>query len=149
MRKELLYIIIQFILFALYFIDWSLVDFELPVWIKYVSLVFTFLGAAVIIFGVFHLNDTLTPFQTSAKNTNLVTRGIYKYVRHPIYLGLLLGMFAFSIYSVSLLKLLITIILGVVFYRKTNLEEKLMMRLHSQYKDYRDKTGRFFPKNRK
>jgi protein-S-isoprenylcysteine O-methyltransferase Ste14 len=146
LKKELPYIIIQFILFALYFIDWDLLDFDFPVWIDYLLLVSTFSGIAIIILGIFHLNDTLSPFHSSSKSSHLVTRGIYKYVRHPIYLGLLLAMFSFGIYWVSPLKLVITVILGFVFYNKSNLEEKLLMRLHSQYREYRDRTGRFLPK---
>lgn len=73
-------------------------------------------------------------------------RGIYKYVRHPIYLGILFSMFVYAVYTLAPLRVLITLLMGVVLYFKSNVEEKELLRRFDYYRTYRQRTGRFFPK---
>lgn len=148
MKKDILFVLVQFVLFALYFIDWNFIEYSIPTWICYVSMGILFLGVLVIILGILNLNDSLSIFPSPRKDASLISNGIYRYIRHPIYAGILIAMFAYSVYDVSLVKFIITTVLTLVFYWKSSFEEKLLVERYAQYGDYKNKTGRFFPKRK-
>lgn len=78
--------------------------------------------------------------------TNLVTNGIYKYIRHPMYSSLLfLGLGAlFKNPSVMTILLAISIIIFLVLTART--EEKENINFFGQpYQDYMKKTRMFIP----
>ncbi len=145
MKKEVLFLIIQFILFSCYFVDIHIIAYSLPNWINYILLAFVAIGFVIIFLGILNLNDDLSGV-SSKKGNSMVFNGIYKYVRHPIYAGILLSMLSYAFFTASVFKLLLTIIMGVVFYYKSNNEENWMLEKYEQYRRYKQKTGRFIPK---
>ena len=147
-KKDIFYVAVQFLLFALYFIDWGLLALDLPSWVTYPSLVLGIVGILIIIWGILSMNDSLSPFPSPKNDSNLVSTGIYGYVRHPIYSGILLSLVAFGLYTFSLFKILIVLLLALVLYFKSSLEEKLLLQRYEEYSAYKKKTGRFFPKIR-
>ncbi|KAA3620513.1 MAG: isoprenylcysteine carboxylmethyltransferase family protein [Flavobacterium sp.] len=148
MKKDVAFVLVQFVLFALYVIDFDLFGFtfEIPNWLNLGAIVLGFFGAVVITFGIINMNENLTPFPTPRRNSSLISGGIYKYIRHPIYAGIMLLFLAYGLYSGSVGRLIITIILSVVFYFKTELEEELLIERFPGYRNYKGATGRFFPK---
>ncbi len=148
MKKDIIFVVIQFILFALYFIDWNFIEYSIPNWLCYVAIGITGLGLLIILFGILNLNESLSIFPSPKKDSSLISNGIYKYIRHPIYSGILIAMMSYSVYEVSLIKFLITILLAVVFYLKSGLEEKLLVERYEQYDDYKNSTGRFLPRRK-
>jgi len=139
----------QFLLFAFYFVDWPVYNLGFEGWFLYVLLCLVVLGWLVVLLGILSLNANFSPFPTPKSNASLISHGIYKYVRHPVYSGIILSLFAYGLFSNSVFRLVMTIALMAVFYLKTNLEEKLLLARFSEYKDYMRLTGRFFPKRRK
>lgn len=99
----------------------------------------------IIFLGILNLNDDLSGIHPK-KGKSMVFNGIYKYVRHPIYSGILLSMMAYAFFTASIFKFLLTVIMGVVFYYKSNNEENWMLEKYEQYRLYKRKTGRFVPK---
>ncbi|MEL6812206.1 MAG: isoprenylcysteine carboxylmethyltransferase family protein [Bacteroidota bacterium] len=147
MKKDIFFVVIQFILFAIYFgIDWHFVDIGFPVWVDYVSILFLIIGVFIILLGILNLNENLSPFPSPKRNANLISSGIYKYIRHPIYTGILIAMTSYAVFVACPFKLTITLVLAIVFYFKSNLEEELLIERFEQYKDYIKSTGRFFPR---
>ncbi|MEP2937211.1 MAG: isoprenylcysteine carboxylmethyltransferase family protein [Gilvibacter sp.] len=146
MKKDFLYVLVQFGLFVLYFFSWSLYPIDLPEWIGYLGLVLLAGGIIVILFGILNLNENLSPFPSPKENAELIQNGIYKYIRHPIYSGILLAMTGFALFNSSLEKIVITVLMAVVFYYKSDYEEKLLIKKYAPYEQYRKLTGRFFPK---
>ena len=148
MKKDVAFVLVQFVLFALYVIDFDLfgITFEIPNWLNLGSIVLGFFGAVVITFGIINMNENLTPFPTPRRNSSLISGGIYKYIRHPIYSGIILLFLAYGLYSGSVGRLIITIILSIVFYFKTELEEELLIERFPGYQNYKGVTGRFLPK---
>lgn len=149
MKKDFLYVLVQFGLFGLYFFNWNLYSILLPEWVIYAGLVFLVGGTFVILFGILNLNENLSPFPSPKEDAALIQHGIYKYIRHPIYSGILLAMTGFSLYSFSIEKMVITLLMAVVFYFKSDYEEKLLIKKYAPYAKYRKITGRFFPKKYK
>lgn len=146
MNKDFLYLVCQFVLFALFFINIELWTFNIPTWLGYFFLVFVVVGFVIIMLGILHLDDNLTPFPAPKKDSYLISNGIYKHVRHPIYLGILVAMTAYALYEMSVFRLVITALLLVVLYFKTQLEEAYLIERFEAYQDYKKSTGRFLPK---
>lgn len=79
------------------------------------------------------------------RDTDLVTTGIYSYVRHPIYTGVILcAMGLASIHGTGETWLIAGLLL-VLFHFKARHEETLLLAAFPQYADYQRTTGRFFP----
>ena len=148
MKKDLLFVLVQFILFALYFIDWNFLEYSIPDWLCYTSMVILSIGLLIILLGILNLNESISVFPSPKKDSSLISNGIYRYIRHPIYAGILIAMFAYSVYDVSIIKFLITTALAIVFHLKSSFEEKLLIERYKEYDDYKNKTGRFFPKRK-
>ena len=122
-KRDIVFVLIQFIFFTLYFLNLNVVEIQFPVWTAVISIVFSLLGVVIILFGIINLNDNITPFPTPRKNSSLISKGIYAYVRHPIYAGILVLMFSYAFFSDSIFRLVISLLLGFIFYFKSNLEE--------------------------
>ena len=81
------------------------------------------------------------------KNHVVVQKGLYRYVRHPSYTGLLLaflGLGMFFANSLSILGLMLPIMLGI-FNRVVKEERALLIILGPEYSDYCKRTKRFIP----
>ncbi len=147
MKKEVLFLIIQFILFSLYFIDIHVVSYSFPSWINYILLSLVGCGFIIIFLGILNLNDDLSGIHHK-KDKPMVFNGIYRYVRHPIYAGILISMLAYALFVGSVFKFILTLVMGVVFYYKSSNEENWMLKKYEQYRIYKEQTGRFLPKYR-
>jgi len=77
----------------------------------------------------------------------VVQTGLYRFMRHPSYTGLLIAFLGMAVYSaswLSLLALLVPILLAVL-YRVAREEEALLESLGPAYGDYCARTKRFIP----
>jgi len=75
----------------------------------------------------------------------LVTTGIYRYIRHPMYTSVILMLLGVALLSHSPLSWLLWAVLIVVLYLKASREEKLWMAHDPCYVEYREKTKYFIP----
>jgi protein-S-isoprenylcysteine O-methyltransferase Ste14 len=148
LKKDIIFLIAQFITFTLYVVDPFYVLEDIPAVVAYIAIFFMIVGVIIIFFGILNLNDNLGHTTTTLKNTTVFFRGIYKYVRHPIYAGMLIVMLAVAFYMNSWFKGILSLTLGVIFYYKSSLEEKKLMEQYLQYEEYTRTTGRFFPRLR-
>jgi protein-S-isoprenylcysteine O-methyltransferase Ste14 len=144
--KDIVYVGIQFLLFAGYLFEVKKLRFEMPELIQFILLPFIAAGIAVILISFFQLNKNLSPFPSPKKYSELITAGLFSKIRHPIYSGILLLAFSFALYQNSGFKILISFFLLILFYFKTGYEEKLLSLKFPEYKNYKMNTGRFFPK---
>ncbi|WP_430399171.1 methyltransferase family protein [Flavobacterium sp.] len=146
--KDYLFVSIQFLLFGLYAFDF-LPAIKIPQLVKYIGFIFSILGFLIAVLSVLQLNKNLTVFPTPKTDSELITFGMYKFSRHPIYTGLILFTFGYAIFKASLFKVLIALVLLLLFYFKTNYEEQKLLQKFLNYKDYKKKVNRFFPKIKK
>jgi protein-S-isoprenylcysteine O-methyltransferase Ste14 len=108
-------------------------------------------GAAVIaggvaqgVLGATSLGPALTPLPRPATGSPGVTsRGIYAQVRHPIYGGVLLGAFGWTLLS-SLAALVPLLVLAVLFVYKARREETWLIAQFPDYARYREQVRRRF-----
>ena len=144
--KDIAYVGIQFALFLAYLYDVPFLHFILPNIIKEIFIVVSILGIGIVLFSMLQLNIHLSPFPSPKKGSKLIQNGLYKYVRHPIYTGILITLFGYGLYTSSSYRLIISLTLLVLFYFKSRYEEARLQRNFSDYKSYQENTGRFFPK---
>ena len=77
---------------------------------------------------------------------HLVRDGLYKLVRHPIYLGTILVNFGIvSVFSSVYGVLLMAVATGFLFFRIRNEERMLIERFGEEYKEYQRMTKRIVP----
>ena len=76
--------------------------------------------------------------------TVIVTEGLYRYIRHPAYLGSLLIFAGVAIVSIYIAFFWLTI----SFFLSRAVQEEQILLMHSDYPAYRARTGMFFPKLR-
>ncbi len=77
----------------------------------------------------------------------LVTDGPFKYVRHPMYLGIYIMLTGIGLLFFSHLWFAVMLVIVLIWYLDGRVEERQMIELHgSAYFDYRERTGMFIPK---
>jgi protein-S-isoprenylcysteine O-methyltransferase Ste14 len=143
--KDIFFVGTQFILFVAYLFQISKIDFAFPDWLKFVGLFISVVGIIISLAALLTLNKNLSPFPTPKQGAELIQSGIYKYIRHPIYSGILFFTLGFSIYSENTLRLLIFFTLLILFSFKAAYEEKLLLDKFPNYADYKKTTGMFLP----
>ena len=78
----------------------------------------------------------------------LVTEGVYRYVRHPIYLSVMLMLFGVALFVWNWVALMLAVIVAVFYGIKLRFEEGLLLQAYPQYAEYRRVTGALAPRVR-
>lgn len=99
-------------------------------------------------FSVFtNLGKNITDTVETRKDHQLVTTGIYQYIRHPLYTTGLLFFIGLGLLSSNWLLLFLSSIVAMTLYVRTFTEEqKLLEEFGDRYRQYIAVTGKFFPK---
>jgi protein-S-isoprenylcysteine O-methyltransferase Ste14 len=102
-------------------------------------------GIALAIWARVYLGHNWGMPMTQKAEPELVTSGPYRYVRHPIYTGLLTGLLGTAL-ATNPTGLIIVAILGGYFYYSATVEEKnLTATFPTAYTAYRSKTKKLIP----
>lgn len=141
--KDYLYVGIQLMLFAGYFLPINIKTLNIPEWLRYSGLVLMGLGVILGAVALLQLNTKLSPFPTPVSNGKLITTGAFGISRHPIYTALIFLGLGYTLYSASLFKLLVILLLLTLFYFKSQYEESLLTQKFPEYSEYKKKTRRF------
>jgi len=81
-----------------------------------------------------------------AKNKYLVTDGLYKYIRHPQYLGILIATLGMVVYKFSPISILLWPVLLFLYYRLAKKEEKIMENIYgAQFLEYKSQVPMLLP----
>lgn len=142
---DYLLVIVQVLLIGIYlFMPGAFADFLIDA-MRFIGAAPMVIGGILIIWALIQLKDNLRILPTPGASTRLITRGIFKYIRHPIYAGIILLAFGYAIYHSSFHHLLMALAIFIFFDIKATYEEKRMMRRFHEYWDYKVRTGKFFP----
>ncbi len=103
------------------------------------------IAVAVFLAAMLTLGRSLSPFPVPVARGGLVTGGIFRVVRHPIYSAVVLATAALAQLTHSLPRALLTLVLFLFFNSKALYEERLLSDRYPSYKGYASKTKRFIP----
>jgi len=142
--KDFLLVILQFLLFIIFIVFPA--GFGPPLIFPFISFILTVGGLLLIAISLFHLGSNITPFPTPVNHSTLITHGIYKIIRHPIYTGILFITLGIAFYTASYPRLAVTALLFILFHYKSRYEEQMLIEKFPGYVDYKLNTGRFLPK---
>lgn len=120
-------------------------DWPTPSWVWMVGQVVVITGFAMIVVASLLLGTGLTPTPVPNGRGQLVTGGLYRYVRHPIYTGVLLIVVGLTLRSGSFATLTVAVVTVVFFDQKARWEEGQLRERYEGYDDYAARTPRFLP----
>lgn len=110
------------------------------------SIITFFLGLSLGLWAIMH--NRLGNFNIQPKmkeGSQLITTGIYNYIRHPMYSAVIIMMVAVLIVTPTLVESLLLIMLMVVLVLKAKREEKIWSQKDEAYKDYIKRSKHFIP----
>lgn len=103
-------------------------------------------GVALLVWGFRSLGPNLTPATEPLAGGTFVETGAYQMVRHPIYLGLVLLLWAAGwCYTGPGPGLVVGVISYLYFDRKAAVEERLMSARFPAYLAYRERVPKLLP----
>ncbi|GIL58870.1 hypothetical protein Vafri_13837 [Volvox africanus] len=102
-------------------------------------------GLVFIATAIFNLGRSISPLPEPRKKHQLVVSGIYGYVRHPMYGGLLLAGFGLAVLTRNETRLAILALLWWVLENKVAVEEKALAARYPEYAEYKAKVKKLFP----
>lgn len=144
-KKDLLFVFIQLLLFLWYAIPMFSFPAVLPDQIQSIGLGLVLIGVTLILIAMLQLNRHLSPFPSPKGNSQLIQTGIFQWIRHPIYTGIVLAAWGWGWYTDHGLRIGIGFLLLLLFYVKARYEEELLARQFDAYEGYKQRTGMFFP----
>lgn len=120
-------------------------DWSQPLLVTIPASVLFFGGFVVVAVAALRLGSALTPTPVPNDRGALSTSGLYRFVRHPIYTGVLAVVVALVLRSGSWLHLIVGLITVVFFDRKAAWEERRLVERYPDYPEYARRTPKFVP----
>lgn len=123
-------------------------DYVMPKWVGWIGVALFMDAILVLYFSHAHLGKNWSPILGIQKEHTLITHGIYKYIRHPMYAAHLL-------WAVAQILILHNWIAGFSFIAvmvphyllRVEKEEQMMIdQFGEEYREYMKTTGRILPK---
>jgi protein-S-isoprenylcysteine O-methyltransferase Ste14 len=112
------------------YLGWSLIGF----------------GLVVLYSGIAVLKRNLTPATEPLPDGQLVTRGVYRLVRHPIYLGISTALGGYGFLRGGWLAGVVVCVASLAYFeRKARVEERFLVERMAGYEDYRNRVPRILP----
>ena len=134
---EIILVLLQFFIIILHFFQWEFIPQKQIIQVSSFSYLLGFLiiiiACIILLVAINDLGRNLSPFPRPKNNSNLVTKGIYRYTRHPMYYSLVFISLGVFITKLSIYFLFLSTSLVLVIKFKIALEEKY---LNNKYKNY-------------
>ena len=103
------------------------------------------LACLIMVIAAINLGRNLTPLPHPKDDSVLIQNGLYQYVRHPIYFGVLLAALAWLLIFPGLYVLAYSICLFLFFDIKARREEVWLVERFSSYRDYQARVKKLIP----
>jgi protein-S-isoprenylcysteine O-methyltransferase Ste14 len=143
-----LYVIAQFVLLADLIVAPAATDCwgDLHDTFAVIGLVLFTLGVLLVFGSGIGLGKSLTAIPLPKDSGQLVVTGFYKWLRHPIYSGLITLSLGIVLVNGYWPQAIIWFVLALVLARKSRFEEHFLLQKYPEYSSYKQKTGGFLPK---
>jgi protein-S-isoprenylcysteine O-methyltransferase Ste14 len=122
----------------------------LPAALRWSGIALCLAAAVLIVWTLRSLGDNLTDTVVTRREHTLVTRGPYRWVRHPFYVSVTLFVAGMALAAANWFFLVFgAAVLTLIAVRTRTEEAKLEERFGEAYREYRARTGRFVPRFRR
>ena len=102
-------------------------------------------GVLLIAFAFLSLRGAIQIAPEPKGGAQLVETGVYKYLRHPIYTGIIFCVIGLFLRQPSIAVAFATAIVIIFLFFKARFEEKLLLAVYPDYAAYRSRTWGLFP----
>ena len=139
---EMILVFLQFFIISLHFFKWEFIPekqiIQVTPFSYFLGFLIMIIAFIILLVAIKDLGRNLSPFPRPIKNSNLVTTGIYRITRHPMYYSLIFISIGFFIIKLSIYYLFLTISLALIIKFKIALEEKYLMNKFKNYLLYKN-----------
>ena len=139
---EIILVFLQFFIISLHFFQWDFIPQKqiiqvstLSYFVGYFIIIIAFI---ILLIAIKDLGRNLSPFPRPIKNSNLVTKGIYRFTRHPMYYSLIFISFGVFITKLSIYYLFLSTSLILIIKFKIDLEEQYLKNKFKNYLFYKN-----------
>lgn len=124
---------------------WSKIG--LPEWARWFGFGFGLIVVGLIYWLFTSIGSGITPVSATRKEHKLVTHGIYRWVRHPLYTVGSSLYISFGLMSDNWFIIFMGVVAFIAMAIRTPKEEaNLIAKFGDEYREYMKRTGRFLPK---
>ena len=134
---DLMLVFLQFFIISLHFFQWEFLPqkqiIQANPFSYFLGILICIIAFIIMLVSIKDLGRNLSPFPRPINNSNLVTTGVYRFTRHPMYYSLIFISFGVFITKLSVYYLFLSISLVLIIKFKIALEEKY---LNNKFKNY-------------
>ena len=134
---DLMLVFLLFFIIFLHFFQWEFLPqkeiIQASSFSYFLGILIIIIAFIIILVSIKDLGRNLSPFPRPLNNSNLVTTGIYRFTRHPMYYSLIFISFGVFITKLSIYYLILSICLVLIIKFKIALEEQY---LNNKFKNY-------------
>jgi len=119
----------------------------LPDWVGWIGVGGFAFGIALLMWMFITLGRNLTDTVVTRRDAHFIDHGPYRYVRNPMYTGMLIvGLSLGLALGTWLVPLGASVVFSILAIRTRTEEHYLIARFGDQYRNYMKRIGRFFPR---
>ena len=139
--------VIFFPLISIFFQCFDNFKIIIPEFLRIISSFILFFDVIFFYFIHKQLAENWSPYLEIKENQKLITNGVYKYIRHPMYTQLWIWViFQGLVLSNYFIEIIGILTWGNLYFMRISNEEKMMIEeFGDKYKEYMKKTGRLIP----
>ena len=137
---DLMLVFLQFFIISLHFFQWEFLPQKQIIqaipFSYFLGILIIIIAFIIMLVSIKDLGRNLSPFPRPINNSKLVTKGIYRFTRHPMYYSLIFISIGVFIIKLSIYYLFLTISLALII--KIALEEKYLINKFKNYLLYKN-----------
>jgi len=134
---DLILVFLQFFIISLHFVQWEFLPqkqiIQASSFSYFLGILIIIIALIIMLVSIKDLGRNLSPFPRPINNSYLVTKGIYRFTRHPMYYSLIFISVGVFIIKLSIYYLFLSISLSLIIKFKIALEEQY---LNNKFKNY-------------
>jgi len=139
---DLMLVFLQFFIISLHFFQWEFIPQKLIIqsspFSYLLGILIIIIAFIIMLVSINDLGRNLSPFPRPLNNSNLVTTGIYRFTRHPMYYSLIFISFGVFIINLSIYYLFLSTSLILIIKFKIALEEQYLKNKFKNYLFYKN-----------
>jgi len=139
---DLMLVFLQFFIISLHFFQLEFLPqkqlIQASPFSYFLGILIIIIAFIIMLVSIKDLGRNLSPFPRPINKSNLVTTGIYRFTRHPMYYSLIFISFGVFITKLSIYYLFLSISLGLIIKFKIALEEQYLNKKFKNYLVYKN-----------